>query len=139
MRKNFKILGAVAVAGVVATTGSAFTATSTIDKAAINVGSVTQSVSGATFTNVAHTYTSSTDTTTALDAKAEQLLSKTAGVVTVHLNNSLTADTGACTVAWTESATGTVGIDDGAADFSSISCDISDTSNLANIRFVVNG
>jgi hypothetical protein len=54
MRKNFKLLGAVAVAGVVATTGSAFTAGNTVggDNYA-GYGSAT--VSGATTTAIEHT------------------------------------------------------------------------------------
>ncbi|MQB02540.1 MAG: hypothetical protein GEU78_20450, partial [Actinobacteria bacterium] len=79
--------------------GSAFTATSTIDDAAINVGSVAQSVSGATFTNVVHTYTAETDTTTALSAKAEELLSTATGVVTVSVNGAAAED---CTVTVTD-------------------------------------
>lgn len=133
MRKNAKLLGAVAVAGLVAATGSAFTATSTIDDAAINVGSVVQSVSGATFTNVVHTYTASTDTTTALSARAAQLLSTTAGVVKVHLNGSATADAAGCTVTHVDTDA-TVGV-----DASDIACNITDTANLTEIRFVVNG
>lgn len=127
------IAGAV-VAGALALSGSAFTATSTIDKAAINVGSVSQTVSGATFTNVVHTYTSATDTTTAIDAKAEQLLSTTAGVVTVSVNGGAAQ---ACTVTRTDIAP--IGTDEGAGDFSSIACNITDTANVTSLAFVVNG
>lgn len=129
-----RVLGAIAFGAVVATGSSAFTATSTIDDAAINVGSVAQSVSGATFTNVAHTYTAATDTTTALSAKAEQLLSTTAGVVTVSVNSGAAQ---ACTVTVTD--VDEDGVDDGASDFSDIACDIADTANVTSIRFVVNG
>ncbi|HUG85321.1 MAG TPA: hypothetical protein VMM13_12190 [Euzebya sp.] len=133
MRKGtiFTALGLVAV---IAISGSAFTATSTIDDDAINVGSVLQSISGATFTNVVHTYTEATDTTTALDAKAEELLSTAAGVVTVSVNGAAAE---ACTVTWTD--VNLDGIDDGATDFSDIACDITDTANVTSIRFVVNG
>jgi hypothetical protein len=134
MRKNFKLVGAVAVAGLVAASGSAFTATSTLDDTAINVGSVAQTVSGATFTNVAHTYTAATDTTTALAAKAEQLLSTAAGVVTVHVNDGVAQN---CTVMVTDVAP--LGVDDGAGDFSDVDCDITDVANVTSIRFVVNG
>ncbi|TAL23256.1 MAG: hypothetical protein EPN99_04575, partial [Frankiales bacterium] len=99
MRKNVKLLGAVAVAGLVAASSSAFTATSTIDDAGINVGSVEQSVSGATFTNVVHAYTPASDTTTALTAKAEELLSTATGVVTVSVNGGAAED---CTVTLTD-------------------------------------
>lgn len=134
MRKNVKLLGAVAIAGLVAASSSAFTATSTIDDAGINVGSVEQSVSGATFTNVVHAYTPASDTTTALTAKAEELLSTATGVVTVSVNGGAAED---CTVTLTDADLD--GVDDGAADFSDIACDIADVANVTSIRFVVNG
>jgi hypothetical protein len=131
---NKRILGALTVAGLVAAAGSAFTATSTIDDPSINVGSVAQTVSGATFTNVTHTYTAATDTTTALSAKAEQLLSTTAGVVKVSINDGALQN---CTVTLTDVAP--LGTDEGAGDFSDIACDITDVANVSSIRFVVNG
>ena len=134
MRKSTKILVALAAAGTVAAAGSAFTATSTIDDPAINVGSVTQSVSGATITNVAHTYTAATDTTTAISAKAEQLLSTSAGVVKISINDGALED---CTVTLTDIAP--LGTDEGTTDFSDIACDITDTANLTSVRFVING
>jgi hypothetical protein len=131
---NKRILGAFALAGLVAAGGSAFTATSTIDDSAINVGSVAQAVSGATITNVAHTYTPATDTTTAISAKAEQLLSTTAGVVKVSINDGELQN---CTVTLTDVAP--LGTDEGASDFSNIACDITDITNVTSVRFVVNG
>ncbi len=59
MRKNFKVLGAVAVAGLVATTGSAFTAGNTVADSVAGFGS--SQVSGATATGVAHTLNSTGD------------------------------------------------------------------------------
>jgi hypothetical protein len=134
MRTHVKLLAATAVAGLVAATGSAFTATSTIDDPAVNVGSVLQTVSGATVTNVTHAYAADTDTTTALSAKAEQLLSTTAGVVTVAVNGGSAQ---ACTVTLTDVAP--LGVDDGAGDYSTIACDITDLTNVTSVRFVVNG
>jgi len=134
MRKNVSLFAAVGVAGLIAATGSAFTATSTIDRSAINVGSVAQSVSGATFTSVTHSYTGATDTTTAISAKAEELLSTAAGVVTVSVNSGAAQN---CTVTLTDVAP--LGVDDGAGDFSNVSCDITDTANVTSVRFVVNG
>lgn len=134
MYKSTKLIVALGAAGVVAAAGSAFTATSTIDDPAVNVGSVAQSVSGATITNVVHSYTEATDTTTAISAKAEQLLSTTAGVVKVSIN----AGTGQnCTVTLTDVAP--LGTDEGAGDFSTIACDITDVANVTSVRFVVNG
>ncbi len=134
MRKSTKLLVALAAAGTVAAAGSAFTATSTIDDPAINVGSVNQSVSGATITNVVHSYTAATDTTTAISAKAEQLLSTTAGVVKVSINDGALQN---CTVTVTDVAP--LGTDEGAGDFSDIACDITDVANVTSVRFVING
>jgi len=134
MRKSTKLVVALGAAGVVAAAGSAFTATSTIDDSAINVGSVAQTVSGATITNVTHTYTAATDTTTAISAKAEELLSTTAGVVKVSINGGALEN---CTVTVTDVAP--LGTDEGAGDFSNIACDIPDTANVTSVRFVVNG
>jgi hypothetical protein len=53
MRKNFKLLGAVAVAGLVAATGSAFTAGNTIPASVAGYGSST--ISGATATVLSYT------------------------------------------------------------------------------------
>lgn len=134
MKFNRSLITGALVAGAVALSGSAFTATSTIDDSAINVGSVSQSVSGATFTNVVHTYTSATDTTTAIAAKAEQLLSTTAGVVTVSINGGAPQS---CTVTLTDVAP--LGTDEGAGDFSNVACDITDVANVTSVAFVVNG
>lgn len=134
MQKSTKFIAAATLAGFVAFGASAFTATSTIDKAAINVGSVSQSVSGATITNVAHTYAESTDTTTAISAKAEQLLSTAAGVVKVSINSGTSQN---CTVTLTDVAP--LGVDDGPGDFSTLNCDITDVANVTSVRFIVNG
>ena len=134
MYKSTKLIVALGAAGVVAAAGSAFTATSTIDDAAVNVGSVVQTVSGATITNVTHTYTAGNDTTTAISAKAEQVLSTTAGVVKIGINAQPLED---CTVAVTD--VDLDGVDDGATDFSDITCNIADTANVTSVRFVVNG
>ena len=127
-------LGAVGLAVLVAAAGSAFTATSTIDDAAINVGSVAQSISGVDFSNVVHTYTAATDTTTAISAKAEQLVSEDAGVVTVTVNGGAPQ---ACTVTQTDLLNDDV--DTGLTEYSDVACDITDTVNVTAIRFIVNG
>ena len=57
MRKNFKLLGAVAVAGVVATTGSAFTASNDLQGKNV-AGFGTATVTGAATTVINHTLTS---------------------------------------------------------------------------------
>jgi hypothetical protein len=135
MRNSSKLALGLGMAAVVAAGSSAFTATSTIDQAAVHVGSVAQSVSGATITNVVHAYTPATDTTTAISAKAEELLSTTPGVVQVSINNSPGLQQ--CTVSQTD--VNEDGVDDGVLDFSNIVCDITDTANVTSVRFVVNG
>lgn len=134
MRKSTKFIAAATAGGFVAFGASAFTATSTIDDEAINVGSVTQSISGATITNVVHTYTAGTDTTTALSAKAEQLLSTATGVVKVSINGGTAQN---CTVTLTDVAP--LGTDEGSSDFSTVNCDITDTANVTSVSFIVNG
>lgn len=134
MRNSSKLVLALGTAGVIAAGTSAFTATSTIDNAAVHVGSVQQSISGATITNVAYTYTPASDTTTAIDAKAEELLSTTAGVVQVSVNGGSLEP---CNVTQTDGNSD--GIDDGTMDYSDISCDIADTADVTSVRFVVNG
>ncbi|MFC5730488.1 MULTISPECIES: hypothetical protein [Nocardioides] len=134
MHQSTRIIAAATAAGFVAFGASAFTATSTVDDAAINVGSVAQTVSGATITNVAHTYTDSTDTTTAISAKAEQLLSTATGVVKVSINSGTAQN---CTVTVTDLDLD--GVDDGVSDYSDLACDITDVANVTNVRFIVNG
>lgn len=63
MRKNIKVLGAVAVAGLVAATGSAFTAGNSVANSVAGFG--TSTVSGATVSAVAHTLSSDGDAVTA--------------------------------------------------------------------------
>lgn len=134
MTMKRSIFAGALVAGALALAGSAFTATSTIDDGDVHVGSVSQTVSGASFTNVTHTYTSATDTTTAISAKAEQLLSTDEGVLTLSVNGGAPQ---ACTVTWTDIAP--LGSDEGAGDFSDIACDITDTANVTSLAFTVNG
>ena len=139
MRKNFKLLGAVAVAGLVATTGSAFTATSTIDAgdAAINVGSVSQSISGATVLDVSHAYTAGTDTTTSVTLKIDQWIDTTAGVVKVGINGGTPVDCAAATIV-NGGTTTTGGADEGTDDHSTVACNVN-TANVTSLQFVVNG
>jgi hypothetical protein len=134
MRNSSKLTLGLGMAAVVAAGSSAFTASSTIDDGAVNVGSVAQSVSGATITNVVHSYTPQTDTTTAISARAEQLLSTKAGVVQVSINGG---ELEPCTVSQTDANTN--GGDDGAMDYSDVACDIADKVDVISVRFVVNG
>ncbi len=63
MRKNFKLLGAVAVAGLVAATGSAFTANNTVPASVAGYG--TSTISGATATALSYTLSGDGATITA--------------------------------------------------------------------------
>jgi hypothetical protein len=134
MRNSSKLAVALATAGVIAAGASAYTATSTIDQAAVHVGSVAQTVSGANITNVVHSYAPATDTTTAISAKAEELLPTTPGAVKVSINGGALEP---CTVTQTDANND--GIDDGAMDYSDVTCDIADTTDVTGVRFVVNG
>jgi hypothetical protein len=73
MRNITKVFGAVAVAGVVAAGGSAFTATSTIDSNQKYVGATGQTVSGVHVTNVQYTV-GALDTTTAVAFHVSEVL-----------------------------------------------------------------
>jgi hypothetical protein len=83
MRKNFKLLGAVAVAGLVATTGSAFTAGNTI--AASSAGSGTTAISPYATSDVQ--YNANATTPTDLDS-VKFTLDKTARYVALRTKNT---------------------------------------------------
>lgn len=63
MRKNTKIVGAVAVAGLVAASGSAFTNSNSVAASVAGYGSA--AVTGATMTAVTHTLSGTGDSITA--------------------------------------------------------------------------
>src|SRR4051794_35644268 len=96
MRRSTKVVGAVAVAGIVAAGGSAFTATSTIDHSAKTVGATGQTISGVNVTNVSYTWDSSTDDTSGVDFTIGAPLG-TNDTLTVTLNGA----PGSCTVSGT--------------------------------------
>jgi hypothetical protein len=66
MRSSTKLFGGLAVAGLIAVAGSAFTATSTIDNANKFVGATSQSVSGVSVSNVSYATDPTTDITSAV-------------------------------------------------------------------------
>jgi hypothetical protein len=66
MHKNIKLLGAVAVAGVVALTGSAFTAGNTLPAAGVTKGYGSQTISGVTATSVTYNTNTAGDTITSV-------------------------------------------------------------------------
>ncbi|MGO4255681.1 hypothetical protein [Marmoricola sp. RAF53] len=134
MRHSSRLVLALGTAGLMLVGTSALTATSTIDAGTVQVGTDSPAVSGATITVVAHAYTQQSDTTTGIWARAEELLSTAAGVVQVSVNGGALEP---CTVTRTDVAT--KGVDDGAMDYSDITCDIADRFNVTSIRLVVNG
>jgi hypothetical protein len=109
MRKNFKLLGAVAVAGVVATTGSAFTAGNTVNGNNV-AGYGSSTVSGATTEVIEHTLSAdgttitSTSLTFTTDLGADHQVKSGFGSTalescTVTVNVSPAKDTAVCTYA----------------------------------------
>jgi hypothetical protein len=96
MRSTTKLFGALAVSAVVAATGSAFTATSTIDNATKHIGQTGQTISGVDVTNVVYTTDSATDDTSAVSFTIGQALG-TNDTLAVTLNGTA----GVCTPAST--------------------------------------
>lgn len=86
------VFAAVAFAGLVAATGSAFTATSTIDEGTKTVGATSQSISGVAVSNVSYTWDSSNDTTSGVDFTIGSVLGAN-DTLTVSLNGT----NGSCT------------------------------------------
>jgi ABC-type glycerol-3-phosphate transport system substrate-binding protein len=140
MRISSKLLVATAAAGLVATGGSAFTATSTLNAADkdIHVGSVSQGISGATLLDVTHSYTPGTDTTDTVTVKVDQWLDTTVGVLKVNVTDEAGATT-------TKSCDGAVitdaltdNLDAGEQDYSTVACTIN-VAKVKTLQFVVNG
>jgi hypothetical protein len=96
MRRSTTIVGAIAVAGIVAAAGSAFTATSTIDHATKTVGATGQTISGVDVTGVTYTWDSATDDTSGVDFTIGAALG-----VNDNLAVALDGQAGACTVTGT--------------------------------------
>src|SRR4051794_29311237 len=74
MRNTTKFLGGIAVAGLVAAGGSAFTATSTIDNANKTVGATGQTISGVAVSHVSYTWDSTSDATSGVDFTIDKAL-----------------------------------------------------------------
>jgi len=87
MRKSMKLLGAVAVAGLVVAGGSAFTASSTIDDPHQIVGAVSQLISGVTVSSVVYTTAPLTDITSKVTFHVTQILKDT-DVVTATITGT---------------------------------------------------
>ena len=107
MRKHMRLLGAIAVAGLVATTGSAFTAGNTVGGNNV-AGYGTATITGATTEVIEHTLSAdgTTITSTALtfttDLGADHQVKSGFGTTalescTVTVNASPTKDTAVCT------------------------------------------
>lgn len=113
MRSSTKLFGGLAVAGLIAVAGSAFTATSTIDQANKFVGATSQSVSGVTVSNVSYT-TDSSDVTSAVTFHVTQTLSA-ADTITATITGTTT---GASPAAGTSSVACTHTVVTGGTDLS---------------------
>lgn len=92
MRSSTKLFGALAISGLVAVAGSAFTATSTIDAAKQHVGATSQTVSGVSVANVSYTTDAGTDVTSAVSFHVTQDLTA-ADTVTATLTGTTTGAT----------------------------------------------
>ncbi|MFD1056384.1 hypothetical protein [Terrabacter terrigena] len=101
MRSSVKLFGALALSGLVAVAGSAFTATSTIDSANKVVGATSQSISGVSVSNVAYTTDPTNDVTSAVTFHVTQDLTA-ADTVTATITGTTT---GATPAAGSSSAT----------------------------------
>jgi hypothetical protein len=66
MRNNIKLLGAVAVAGIVAATGSAFTASNTLPAESVTKGYGSQTITGVAATSVTYNTNTEGDTITSI-------------------------------------------------------------------------
>lgn len=131
MRTNTKkLLGAVAVAGLVATTGTAFTAgglarESSFDGSDFLGGEVTQTVTGATLSDVAYVADASGTSVTAINLTFVSALDASAQVVTVDVNNSGSPIT--CTGA------------SAPANSTSFSCTITGGATVSSVDVIVAG
>jgi hypothetical protein len=109
MRSNTKILGAVAIAGLVAAGGSAFTATSTVDQATRHIGATSQAITGVTVDSVNYTVGAS-DVTTAVSFHVAEVLGTGDTVTAVITSGTVTGAAGTATDDCTAAAA-TVGTD----------------------------
>jgi hypothetical protein len=137
------LFGALGVAGVLGITGSAFTAASNFanaDDDAIDFGRVEQTVSGFVLRSVDFTYVPDTDTTTEITVVVEDLIDDTAGVLRVEIDGTGLdeSDLQACDGA-VVTDDDLDGVDDGAADFSTVTCDIADEVIDNSVRYVIEG
>lgn len=143
MRNKRMLYSALGVAGVLAVTGSAFTAASSFqnsDDESINFGRVEQVVEGFNIVSANFTYVPDTDTTTSITVVVEELLDTTAGTMRVEIDGLGLDETGLqnCGAA-VHTDVNTDGIDDGPGDFSTVTCDIADEVIDNSVRYVVEG
>jgi ribosomal protein S8E len=131
MRKNTKFLSAIAVAGLVAAAGSAFTASSTIDAANKVVGTTSQTISGVHVTNVQYTV-GGNDTTTAVAFHVAEVLTAADTVkATISSSSPSATQTSTCTKTAVLTA-GTQTSTDLACDFGSGTANVTSLSIVAS-------
>jgi hypothetical protein len=122
-----KLLGIGVIVAVAGVSGTAFTATSTIDRSAVHQGSVAQGVSGITVSDVSYTFQPDSDTVTKITANAVQDLVADASILTVALNGTAPRP---CTGEWVPASA------EGAAAHTAITCDVSGGfANVTEVRF----
>ena len=132
MRSSTKLFGALAISGLIAAAGSAFTANSTIDSPQKFVGATSQSISGVSVSNVSYTTDSASDVTSAVSFHVTQDLA-TADTITATITGTTTD---ASPVPGTSSATCTH-TTPGAGGGTDLSCTFSPTlSNVTKLDIV---
>jgi hypothetical protein len=133
MRKSYKLLGSVALAGLVAAGASAFTASSAVDVDSAVVGAVSQAITGVHVSDVAYTTSAMpADVTSAVSFHVtEDLLDSDVITATIH---GLIADNSPETrsIACGHTATGDPG------DGTDLSCTFSGTAlhNVTSLDIV---
>jgi hypothetical protein len=95
MRNKRSLIGGVVFVGLLAAATSAMTATSTIARPSIFVGSAAQSIAGINVTNVQYTYAPSTDITTVVTFTLSDVLNPVPQVINVIATGD-TSGTYAC-------------------------------------------
>jgi hypothetical protein len=100
MRKSTRFISGLAMAGIVAAAGSAFTATSDIDHDTRHVGAVSQTMSGVNVNNVQYTVDPDTDTTTKVTFHVDEELDAWDTLkATISSTDPVHAETVPCTAA----------------------------------------
>jgi hypothetical protein len=132
MRTNTKVLGALAIAGLVAAGGSAFTATSTIDSGQKSVGATGQNISGVDVKSVQYTVGEG-DVTTAVAFDVTQVL--TAGdTVTATIHGTDGTPAPSTNVKVCDKTVHDAVVSPPAASYTSLACSFGSSNPLSNVN-----